>query len=108
MNQNEYGAFCELYGKTLRNKVLEQILERGRLDFAVSDLLEEINISKPKLYEIIRELEETNILVKSRIVGPTQLFLLNTNSQKVRLLNKNFKECLKLIIETVTTIKVST
>lgn len=99
MKKNEFGAFSKVYGKTLRNKVLEFILELGELDFAVSDILEEVNISKPRLYEIIKELEEERIINKSREIGGTQLYVLNIGSNKVKLLIESFNECLKTVIE---------
>ena len=99
MKKNEYGTFCKIYGKSLRNKVLEFILELGELDFAVSDILEEINISKPKLYQIIKELEEENIIKKSREVSGTQLFVLNKKDEKVKLLMNSFNECLRKVID---------
>ncbi|MBA3064826.1 winged helix-turn-helix transcriptional regulator [Candidatus Woesearchaeota archaeon] len=99
MKRNEYGTFCKIYGKSLRNKVLEFILELGELDFAVSDILEEVNISKPKLYQIIKELEEENIIKKSREVSGTQLFILNKKDEKVNLLIQSFNECLRKVID---------
>ncbi len=99
MKKSEYGTFCKIYGKSLRNKVLEFILELRELDFAVSDILEEINISKPKLYQIIKELEEDNIIKKCREVSGTQLFILNQKDEKVKLLIQSFNECLKIVIE---------
>lgn len=99
MAEQVVGAFCKVYGKTLRNKVLEFILELGELDFAVSDILEEVKISKPKLYEIIKELETEKIINQSRKVGGTQLYVLNINSNKVKLLVKSFNECLNTVIE---------
>jgi len=99
MKKNEYGTFCKIYGKSLRNKVLEFILELRELDFAVSDILGEINISKPKLYQIIKELEEENIIKKSREVSGTQLFILNKKDEKVKLLMQSFNECLRKVID---------
>ncbi|MFH1589856.1 MAG: hypothetical protein ABIB43_04785 [archaeon] len=99
MKETKFGAFSQLYGKTLRNRVVEFILELGELDFAAGDILEEINISKPKLYELIRELEEENIINKSRVVSGTQLYVLNIRNNKVKLLMKSFNECLKTVIE---------
>ena len=99
MKKNEYGTFCKIYGKSLRNKVLEFILELRELDFAVSDILGEINISKPKLYQIIKELEEENIIKKSREVSGTQLFILNKKDEKVKLLIQSFNECLRKVID---------
>ena len=95
----EYGAFCELYGKTLRNLVVEYILENKGLDFAIGDMAEELNISRPKAYELIKDLERENLVKTSRIISGTQLFLLNEHEEKAKLLLKNFKECLKVIAE---------
>lgn len=96
---NKYGKFCEVYGKTLRNKLLEYILEMGRLDFAVGGLAEEINISRPKAYQLITELEDEGIIKKTRIVGKTQLYSLNHENVKVKLLKKSFDECLRLVVD---------
>ena len=95
----EYGAFCELYGESLRNLVVEYLLENKELDFAVGDMAEELNISRPKAYEIIKKLEKEGYVKKSRVVAGTQLFLLNEKSRKVKLLLKDFKECLRIVVE---------
>ena len=79
----KFGIFCEIYGKTLRNLVIEYLLEMRNLDFAVGDMAEEIE----------------NIVKKSRTVSGTQLYILNKNNIKVKLLTKTFKECLNLVIE---------
>ncbi len=99
MSKIEYGIFCEVYGKTLRNRVLEFVLERTELDFAVSDIFDEIDISKPKVYQIFKELEDEGIIRKSRVVRGTQLYVLDQSNKKANLLRKNFKECLKLVLE---------
>ena len=93
------GTFCKIYGNTLRNRVLEFILELGELDFAVSDILEELNISKPKLYQIIKELEYDNIILTSKKIGGTQLYILNSKNIKTKLLIKAFNECINIVIE---------
>ena len=99
MNKNEFGAFCKVYGKTLRNRVLEFILEMGELDWAVSDIMEEVNISKPKLYQIIKELEEGNIITVTREVSGTELYVLNLREKKAQILMESFKKCLNEVID---------
>lgn len=99
MKTIEFGAFCELYGKTLRNRVIEYMLEMGSLDFAVSDVLKEVSISKPKMYDIIREMEEQGLVKKTRVVAGTQLYALNKDKNEVKLLQRAFKECLKMVAE---------
>lgn len=95
----EYGAFCGLYGKTLRNRVVEYMLEMSNLDFAVNDITEEIGASKPKMYQIIKELEKEGLIRKSRVVAGAQLYTLNKEKKEVKLLQKSFKECLRNVVD---------
>lgn len=90
-----YGTFCEVFGKTLRNNVLECILSFSHTDFAVSDFLEDMNISKPKAYQIIKELKMEGIIIESRVIGKTQLYKLNKISKKTKLLQQAFDHCVK-------------
>ena len=96
---NEKGAFCETYGNTIPNRILEYLMENEDLDFAVGDMAKELQISKPKSYEIIGEFEKKGYLKKSRIVGKTQLYILNKESSRVKLFLNDFKECLRLVVE---------
>jgi len=93
------GLFCEIYGNSMRNIVLEYLLENAGLDFAIGDLAKEVKISRPKAYEIIKELEKKKCVKKNRIIGKTQLYILEKNNLKVKILIRNFKECLKLAYE---------
>jgi len=99
MKKDKSGVFCRVYGDSLRNKVLEYMLEFGELDFATGDIARELQISRPKVYQIIDQLESENILMRSRIVSGTQLYSLNNNLNLVKLLKKSFRECLKVMIE---------
>jgi len=99
MKKKECGKFCELYGNTIRNRILEYIFEINDLDFAVGDMAQDTGISRPKAYEMIKELEKKKYIKKSRIVAGTQLFILNKKNKEIEFLMKNFKECLKLVIE---------
>lgn len=96
---NEVGAFCETYGNTIPNRVLEHLMENEDLDFAVGDMAKELQISKPKAYEIIGEFEKKGYVKKSRIVGKTQLYILNKDNSRVKLFLNDFKECLRFVVE---------
>jgi DNA-binding MarR family transcriptional regulator len=93
------GAFCETYGNTIHNSILEYILENQDLDFAIGDMAIELNISKPKAYELINYFETKGYIKKSRLVGKTQLYILNKDNKRIKLLLNDFKQCLKFIIE---------
>jgi sugar-specific transcriptional regulator TrmB len=88
--------FCEMYGNSLRNRVLEQLLENLALDFAVGDLAKETKISRPKAYQIVDDFESQGLIRKSRQVGKTQLYILNRDNPRVQLILHSFKECLRL------------
>ncbi len=92
------GIFCELYGETVHNQILEYVLENMDIDFAVCDMVKEIGVSKPRAYQIIDNLLSSKIVKKSRIIGGTQLYKLNKNNSKSKILIKHFKDCLKIIL----------
>lgn len=99
INKKNIGAFCEMYGITMDNYVLEYLLENQYLDFAVGDMAEELEISRPKAYEIIKKFEKKGYVKKTRIIGKTQLYILNKENIKIKLFMRNFDECLNLVIE---------
>jgi len=93
------GAFCETYGNTIRNRFLEYLLENQDLDITLGDAAKEIKASRPKVYEIASEFLGKKYLKKSRIVGKTQLYKLNKENARVKLFLKDFKECLRIVVE---------
>lgn len=99
MRQSETGAFCETYGATIENQVLEYLLENQDLDLAVGDMAKELDISRPKAYDVIEDFEKKGYLVKSRVVGKTQLYKLNKANIRVKIFLRNFAECLQLVID---------
>jgi sugar-specific transcriptional regulator TrmB len=92
-------SFIEVYGNTLRNIILEYILENQDIDFAVGDMAKEVEISKPKAYQITDEFIKKGYITKSRVIGKTQLYKLNKESNIVKVYLRNFRECLKLVVE---------
>ena len=92
-------VICEMYGESINNKFIEYIMIFRRLDFAVCDMAEELEISKPKAYQVIREFEEKGYIIKSRVIGKTQLYKVNKENRNIKILIKQFKESLKLIME---------
>lgn len=93
------GAFCEVYGMTIENQILEYLLENQDLDIAVGDMAEELHISRPKAYQVIKEFEEKEYVKKSRIIGNTQLYRLNKTNKRTQLFLSDFKKCLHLVAE---------
>jgi DNA-binding transcriptional ArsR family regulator len=94
---DEIGAFCSAYGNSARNRIIEHLLEDDGLDFAIGDVAKQTKLSRPKAYEVILRLEKDGVVQKSRVVGRTQLYRLNGQSQLVILFRSNFLECLRIV-----------
>ena len=95
----DYGIFCEIYGKTIRNIVLEFALCENNCDWAVGSMAEYLNVSRPMAYKFVKEFEKKKWIKKSRIISGTQLYILNKKNRRVKLLLKAFKDCLKLVMK---------
>jgi sugar-specific transcriptional regulator TrmB len=93
------GKYCEIYGNTLQNTVLEYFLEAYDSDMAPSEIYMIEKISKPKVYQIIDQLMKKGYVVKSRTVGRTQMYKLNRDNPIVKIYIRNFKECLNMIFD---------
>jgi CTP-dependent riboflavin kinase len=93
------GVFCEIYGCSIKNLILEYLMENHGLDFAIGDLARYLDISRPKAYQLVYEFEKKGYVKKSRVVGRTQLFILNGQNKRVKLLLNNFEECLKVVLD---------
>jgi DNA-binding transcriptional ArsR family regulator len=93
------GVFCEVYGDNIPNRVLEFLLEGQSLDSAVGDIARWTGISRPTAYEVIYDFMRKGIVIKSRIIGKTQLYKLNKENPRVQLYLADFKECLRMVCD---------
>ena len=97
------GQYCIIYGKTLSNRVMENFLEASHMDISAMSIVDLTGISKPKVYQIIEEFMKKGYVVKSRMVGRTQMYKLNKENVIVKIFMRNFSECLKMTTEQYTT-----
>lgn len=95
----ECGEFCNIFGDTLRNKVLEFFLEGHELDYAVSTVAEELDLNRATAYNIIEDLLKEEIIEESRRIGNTQLYKLNKEKPKVKALMKAFNAALRVVLK---------
>jgi sugar-specific transcriptional regulator TrmB len=93
------GKYCEIYGNTKENIVMEYLLEAYDSDMAASEIYMLEKISKPKVYQIIDKFIKKGIVIKSRVIGKTQMYKLNTENPIVKIYMRNFKECLNMVSE---------
>jgi len=92
-------VYCEIYGNTIKNRVISFLMENQDLDFSVGDMSKELKISRPKAYEIVDEYVEKGFINETRMVGRTQLYKLNKDHQIIRIYLRNFRECIKIVID---------
>ncbi|MFA5797223.1 MAG: winged helix-turn-helix domain-containing protein [Candidatus Woesearchaeota archaeon] len=95
----DYGAYCEVYGKNLYNLVWEDLLIYSEGGVAVGDLARDIGISRPKAYQFIKEFLKKGYLVKGRVIGRTQMYIVNKENIIVKIYIRNFRECLKMVAD---------
>ena len=67
---------------------MEYILENKELDFAAGDMAKSLMCQIPKAYEVIKNFQDKKYIKKSRIVGMTQLYLLNKENPRIKLFLK--------------------
>ena len=91
------GQYSKIYGKTISNRVMENFLEAGYSDVGASEIVSLTGISKPKVYQTIEEFMKKGYIIKSRVVGRTQLYKLNKENMIVRIFLRNFNECLQIV-----------
>lgn len=94
-----WGEFCNIFGPTPRNRVLEYFLESRELDHSASDVVKETGLNRSTAYLILEDLLNEKIFVPTRVIGKTQLYKLNMEEKKVIALIRAFDELLKGIVE---------
>ncbi len=100
-DEKPWGTFCDVFGPTARNRVLEIFLEGPGVDNGLGNIAEESGLSRAAVYVIIEELLEQRLVVPSRKVGRTQLYKLDMNKEEVKALLKAFDLTLKLVAKEV-------
>jgi CTP-dependent riboflavin kinase len=91
------GIFCETFGNTVRNRIIENLLIYKYTGMAIPDLAEESGISKQRAYQIMEEFEKKGYVKKYRVVRKTQLWVLNKENTTVNVWESSLKECMKIL-----------
>jgi len=71
-------------GETATIKILSFFLSSTNCQYTKKEIAKAVNISNQTIYKAIIPLEEFNIINKSRKVGNTFLYSLNTDSKSVK------------------------
>ncbi len=84
--------FVETFGETPFVKVLDFFLTFDAFDYSKSQVAEETGVSRITLDKIWEELEDKKIIVKTRTIGRAEMYRLNKENTKVKvLLELSFK-----------------
>lgn len=99
--EKPWGDFCEIFGITPRNRVIEFLLCSIRTDQSIRNIAECVELNKATTYNIMEELIKKEYVVPTRKVGNTQLYILNTKKKEVLLLRKMHELILDKIADEV-------
>lgn len=97
IKKDECGVFCEIYGTTPRNRILEFFLEGRELDFGIGDVAAEIEMNRATCYNTMKELLEEGLIIPTRKIGKTQLYKINIVKAEVKILVQAFNLALGLM-----------
>ncbi|MBI4141097.1 hypothetical protein HY485_04645 [Candidatus Woesearchaeota archaeon] len=102
----ETGIFCEAFGDTPRNQLIEFFLEMRSTDFGLADVARELKMNKATAYNAAKEIIQRKIIVQYRTIGKTQTYKLNKDSILVKGLIKAHNELMKNLVQEEPEIKL--
>jgi len=88
MNERNESAFLEYFGDTPKLRFLDFLIGNHFFDFNMTDLARESSISYNSLKEFFEDFHEKGIVVKTRRVGKSDMYKLNTDNDFVKELIK--------------------
>ena len=95
--EKPWGVFCDVFGISPRNRVLEIFLEGKEIDNCLGNVAKEGELNRATVYNVINSLLKEKIIVTSRIIGRTQLYKLNAEKDEAKMLIKAFDDTLRLV-----------
>jgi len=84
----ENSIFVEVFGGSPMIKVLDFLITFASFDYPLTEIAKNSGISYSTLQTFWHKLENNNIVIKTRRVGKSDLFRLNTNNPAVKQLIK--------------------
>ena len=84
----EKSMLLEVIGDTIENRMIDFLIEGRGLDYSKKDMAEGCGISRPTVYAVLPKMVKQGLVTSSRKIGRVQLYTLNENSYKVKVLLK--------------------
>lgn len=81
-------AFVETFGGTPVVRVIDFFLTYPNFDYSKSQVAGEVGISRITIEDIWRMLIKESTIVKTRILGRAEMYMLNRENPKVKILMK--------------------
>ena len=100
-------AFVETFGETPVVKVIDFFLTYPDFDYSKSQVASEIGISRVTIEDIWRLLIKEGIIVKTRILGRAEMYRLNRENPKVKVLMKTAFDLASAELEAETKPKIA-
>jgi len=85
---NEETVFIQIFGSSPIMKVIDFLMTFQLFDYPLTEIAKNSGVSYSTLQNFWDNLERNNIVVKTRRVGKSDLFKLNTNNPAVKQLIK--------------------
>ena len=92
---NKMTKFTEIMGVSPESKVLEYFLEWENIDVTMTDIVRASKVGKARAYEVLEKLQKKGIIAKTRKIGVSKLYKLNSKSK----IAEKSKELLKTILK---------
>jgi predicted transcriptional regulator len=91
--------FTEIFGDSPQVKVLDLLITQDAMEYTKKEIAECSNVGRSTLYTFWDTLERYNIVKKTRRIGNTWLYRINTDSPAVKALQEFQLRIVDLIVE---------
>ena len=88
MKNNENSVFIEIFGNNPIMKVLDFLISFQAFDYPLTEIAKNSGVSYSTLQIFWSKLERNNLVIKTRRVGKSDLYKLNTDNPAVKQLIK--------------------
>jgi len=75
--------FKDIFGDSPSARVLDFLADHPDSEYSITEIVERSGISRPTLYRIIEEVLQKQLVVRTRTIGNTPLYMLNTGNTLV-------------------------
>ncbi len=98
--------FTEIFGDSPQVKVLDLLITQDNLEYTKKEIAECADIGRSTLYTFWGTLERYNVVKKTRRIGNTWLYRINTESPAVKALQEFQLRVVDIIVEEETREKI--